>query len=73
MNMPNKVKPKLPKKKKNLIKMLVEKEISQGNLAKAIGMSSVQVNRIVNGKSKGSMSFWENAAEFLGCEVKDII
>lgn len=61
------------KKRTKLQIKMIEHEMLQGELAKSVGLTVVQVNRIVNGKSKGSMTFWEKAAAALGCQVADIL
>lgn len=58
---------------KKIRKMMIEKEMLVYDLAEKTGVTSVQVSRIINFKSKGSMGWWEKAAEALGCEVSDII
>ena len=52
---------------------LIEKKMLMYELGKQTGRSSVQISRIVNGHSKGSMDFWEKAAIVLECNVSDIV
>ena len=52
---------------------LIERGTGRYDLAVATGVSETQVSRIMNGHSDGSVDFWRKAADFLDCEIGDII
>ena len=58
---------------KKLRKRMIEKDMLVYDLAEKTGVTSVQVSRIINFKSKGSMGWWEKAAVALECKIEDII
>lgn len=66
---------KVPKYSKKILlrKKMAEKSVIAYELARATGVTSVQVSRVLNGHSNGSIEWWQKAAEFLGVELKDII
>lgn len=60
-------------KKIALRKKMAEKSVIAYQLAKATGVTSVQVSRVLNGHSNGSLEWWNKAAKYLEVELKDII
>ena len=52
---------------------MLEKDMLMYDLAKATDVSSVQVSRIVNGHSNGSLKWWNKAAEVLDCTILEIM
>ena len=60
-------------KRDKLKSKMIEKNLLMYDLAKLTGVTSVQVSRIVNGHSKGSVTWWEKAAKVLSCEVSEIL
>lgn len=60
-------------KKRKLKKVMIDKNVLMYNLAKGTGVSAVQISRIVNGQSDGSMEWWRKAAEFLEVEMSEIV
>jgi len=61
------------KTRKKLRMKMIEKDMLYYDLAKKTKVSSVQISRIVNGHSNGSIEWWENAAKALECDVSEII
>lgn len=59
--------------KRKLKKAMIDKDVLMYNLAEGTGVSPVQVSRIVNGQSDGSMEWWRKAATFLGVEMSEIV
>lgn len=58
---------------KSLKKALLEKGMSQLALAASLGMTSVHVNRLANGKSQMSPDVLERISETLGMKVSEFV
>ena len=58
---------------KSLKKALLEKGMSQLALAARLGMTSVHVNRLANGKSQMSPDVLERISETLGMKVSEFV
>lgn len=46
-------------KNKELIKLRVDHDLTQADLAEICGVSKATVNLVENGKSRGSKKFWQ--------------
>lgn len=59
--------------KLKLRKVMLDKEMSAKKLADETGFTTVQISRIMNGHSNGSIKWWKLAAEKLGVEMSEIM
>lgn len=60
-------------KNKKLRKMLIDKGLSPIQLAEKTNVTYQQVNRIMNGSSNGSITWWKKAAETLQVDITEIM
>jgi len=56
-------------KNQRLIELRTAKHLSQGKLAKAVGVSRQQINRIENNQQQGSTKTLKKMADVLGVSV----
>ena len=59
--------------KKKLKIEMIQKDISIEDLAKEVNISVVQLSKVINGKSDGSVTLWRKLATSLSCKIGDII